>query len=419
MNKTATNVTESMNTTTVGQTSTVKRIKIIPKKVTRGVRSTASALISETTFHGLPKIFGAEKHLIERLVWAVISLVSWTYCTLYILSNIDEYYQYPVITNINRVYEKEAEFPAIVYCNRQTTLKQDFNKKKSDNSFILGNCFWFNYGKSWDSRKLPILKSEAPGVDHGFRLELIANETVKMFIFPQDESLKGNRLDNEIQISTGLETNMVITRTVVVKLGEPYRNCQTGYNFELGPFDNYNQSFYPYVQSDCFYLCPYRKNFEAINKTEEYLQNFQFYFTNYNKWIHETVNGRNAAYQREFSQIYANLTRKEKALGIFKYCEDICPVECKHVSYSVTPFYKLINSRSIAAVNIYYDEFAFTEITELPKITFDNLLANIGGVFGLFVGASWMSMVEIIEFVLNILYKFGEKLIFHKKVTIK
>ena len=115
----------------------------------------------------------------------------------------------------------------------------------------------------------------------------------------------------------------------------------------------------------------------------------------------------------------ANLTRKEKALGIFKYCEDICPVECKHVSYSVTPFYKLINSRSIAAVNIYYDEFAFTEIKELPKITFDNLLANIGGVFGLFVGASWMSMVEIIEFVLNILYKFGEKLTCQKKVTIK
>lgn len=52
---------------------------------------------------------------------------------------------------------------------------------------------------------------------------------------------------------------------------------------------------------------------------------------------------------------------------------------------------------SVVSLYIYYDKIENLEITEVASMSAVNLLANIGGTLGLFIGVSVLSFVELIE----------------------
>jgi hypothetical protein len=66
--------------------------------------------------------------------------------------------------------------------------------------------------------------------------------------------------------------------------------------------------------------------------------------------------------------------------------------------------------KNILALNIYYSEFKYTEIAELEKTSLIDLICNIGGTLGLFLGASLLSLVEIFEALLAIVSVGFEKI---------
>jgi hypothetical protein len=104
---------------------------------------------------------------------------------------------------------------------------------------------------------------------------------------------------------------------------------------------------------------------------------------------------------------------------------DFCPEECDSVTYSLStslseypePLYaqnliksSFLNStftdiksnysnlkKSVLAFSVYYSELKYTEIRELEKLGLVDLICAIGGTMGLFVGASLLSFVEILE----------------------
>ena len=57
-------------------------------------------------------------------------------------------------------------------------------------------------------------------------------------------------------------------------------------------------------------------------------------------------------------------------------------------------------------VNVYYDKFERTVIKQVPRISPQDLFANIAGVTGLMVGASLLSFVELLEIIPVLLYIF-------------
>ena len=59
----------------------------------------------------------------------------------------------------------------------------------------------------------------------------------------------------------------------------------------------------------------------------------------------------------------------------------------------------------IVKLNIYYDSLTYTESTESVSINFVSLFSSIGGFMGLFLGMSVMTLVEILEIIINILYE--------------
>ncbi len=119
---------------------------------------------------------------------------------------------------------------------------------------------------------------------------------------------------------------------------------------------------------------------------------------------------------------------------VFKNCKNECPLECdssrfilkRSFSRYPTPRYadNLINSTflkniflnyksntslihsSLLSFGVYYSDLIYTEINQLEKYSPFDLICNIGGTLGLFIGASVLSFFEIIETILNIFYIF-------------
>ena len=56
----------------------------------------------------------------------------------------------------------------------------------------------------------------------------------------------------------------------------------------------------------------------------------------------------------------------------------------------------------LTKVNLYYDELSFTEITEAPAMNEVALMAAIGGFMGMFLGMSFMTLVELVDIMFRI-----------------
>ena len=59
--------------------------------------------------------------------------------------------------------------------------------------------------------------------------------------------------------------------------------------------------------------------------------------------------------------------------------------------------------KNILSLTIYYPDLSYTKISESPKLSTSNLISNIGGTMGLYVGISLLSLVEIIELIIEII----------------
>jgi hypothetical protein len=59
---------------------------------------------------------------------------------------------------------------------------------------------------------------------------------------------------------------------------------------------------------------------------------------------------------------------------------------------------------NILQLKIYYDSLAYTSIEESISMDIITLLANIGGIAGLFLGCSVLTIVEGLELILTLIY---------------
>ena len=68
-------------------------------------------------------------------------------------------------------------------------------------------------------------------------------------------------------------------------------------------------------------------------------------------------------------------------------------------------FYEILPSsypKNYAELNVFYDNFEYILISQYPKITSDEILGTIGGLVGLFLGASLVSFGELFELFISI-----------------
>jgi len=359
------------------------------------LKNKSKTFLSSSTFHGVSRIISSEKP-IQKLFWVTIIFSMYAYFSASVAKNVLEFLKYPVVTNINTVYENDAAFPAVTICNG-IPLECSFNAQRCHPSNFLPRnniCYAFNSGLNYSLFPVKILKSTIPGVRNGLSLTLNIIQGNYISVMVYNQSADPN-LDKALRVAKGIELDLVLKRVLSSKLSEPYSNCKKEYIFEPKPLDILNQNSYSYYQSECFYLCQVQHEMEICNQTTEFNSNFQFYFTNKGFFFKFYNQQQKLCYQKDPS-LLDSVTAKFQNLGANTICEKQCPIECDSISYSLDKNANFIN-RSYSQVNIYYEDFFYTSITEEPKTSFDSLIGTIGGLLGLFLGASLTSFFELID----------------------
>lgn len=115
---------------------------------------------------------------------------------------------------------------------------------------------------------------------------------------------------------------------------------------------------------------------------------------------------------------------------LFKYLDKNCtecPFECTKTSYTSTVTsarydstkmygeiknkkYKNITlqdvQKRLCSVLIYFDDLKCTKYIQVPKMYLGQLVSNIGGYLGLMVGASILTLIEIIDIMVSIIFAY-------------
>jgi hypothetical protein len=270
-----------------------------------------------------------------------------------------------------------------------------------------GNCYRFNS----NSTKYV----QTPNELHGFSLDLYLDYPIELdkyniekgvFVSIDDQIVNVyNDFDDLIDVSTGVETNIFLKRSVFTRYPRPYSNCRfdharKGFKY----YDKIIEAGYSYSQSICLSFCRHEKQGCILPFSSIRIPNRTFC---------EINDSRNISYAY----------KKNEYIPI--ECFEECPLECKTTSfdYTVTTFkypkylangnYEqliakgLINANqteiigntlnSVVRLKIYFGSMNYLEYSELPSISIFSLVSNLGGTLGIFLGMSLLSFTEIIE----------------------
>jgi hypothetical protein len=58
--------------------------------------------------------------------------------------------------------------------------------------------------------------------------------------------------------------------------------------------------------------------------------------------------------------------------------------------------------KTLVSFSIYYDTLSYKRLIEVEKMNFVDLIANIGGTLGLFLGMSFLSFIQLIDLMIHI-----------------
>ena len=91
-------------------------------------------------------------------------------------------------------------------------------------------------------------------------------------------------------------------------------------------------------------------------------------------------------------------------------CHDECPFPCRtsSISYQIENL-KLENRNDSFQLLIDFDDYKYMLVNQIPKTKITDLAAKLGGILGLFVGLKFLSLIEIIEFILGFMISVRRK----------
>ncbi|CAF0718054.1 unnamed protein product [Brachionus calyciflorus] len=438
-------------------------------KISKEVKSQIKESIIQSTSHGFPRIV-ASQNIPMRIFWILFTIASTGFCAYLIADNIMSYYNYEVSTKVRQKFSLNQVFPSITICNvnfftseysgefindaldekdaetdieydlwfiqqKSLTLNLTEIKKLGDSldKFIIdaaneltvvditdeifsyffhqtyGNCYTYNPFRYENGtiRQPKIIRKN--GYMNAFYVRLnttiskgisIPIRTLGAVVFIHEFGSSPYSVEGQT-IAPGFETNIALHRTSTTLIPKPYSDCDKDtdnpdkYSSELFK-DIHNLSF-NYSQNACFDLCFHR----------EMLKECSCYINGYSTF----TEGRACLKEDEMNcviDLYYDLLENNYFDNL---CKPLCPLECYSVKYSksVTFSKKFYDSLGTADVNIYFEDFSYTEIEENIVLTEIGLVSNIGGIAGLFLGVSFLSFIEIVAVFIEVFYYYLKK----------
>ena len=294
-----------------------------------------------------------------------------------------------------------------IYNNEPCNIQSDFTEIKSS---TFGRCYAFNFAGN--------LSVKRAGIYNGLELELFIGENEYqpcwqaqrgIAIVLHNNNYKPHFNDEALKIQPGIETNVILSRTDYQKLGFPYSDCvdpsKTQKSESVKRTIEMDQA---YTQKRCIRNCVFDMNQES-NK-DGCLKN-----------------SKNKTY-------FACLNNPKNITKFYQICSENCPIECQYSVFNLMvlnsefpsenyaeflkldqTFYEKFTFRTnaneskpdltldrikknILRLNVYFSDMNVLSYSEQPESNFNELLANLGGQLGLFLGLSMLSFCEVLDF---------------------
>jgi len=393
-------------------------------------------IIEKSSLPGIPRIISNYHYLIQ-IIW-FLSVIGFTSLSIYYLViNVISYLSYSFVTNIALISETLPQFPAISFCfssqNQIPSLKnnmiqcsfdlsncdyQDFELYSVNLSSVnyFETCLRFNTGKNYSNQPIEINNITRTNVYTGLYLSFIINDFIfdifnystvfKLRVSIDNNTSYFNRLQvyNQnmgINIPAGF-TQIQIEREFIQNLAQPYNNCVKQDSENISEFFQYFlKNHMTYTQNDCINVCIIKFIMNKCNCNLEIIS-LQICFNNI-----EISNCILEYYYGLLNKTYATPAR----------CFSSCPSECNSINYKLkqnsfilTDQYSQINNYSnyykdnYVNIAIYYPTKQYTLITQSPKMQLFDLVSSIGGILGLFIGFSFLTLIEFIDIIFKIIF---------------
>ncbi|CAG7819071.1 unnamed protein product [Allacma fusca] len=244
----------------------------------------------------------------------------------------------------------------------------------------MGVCFRHHYNGSIQSSGINFglqlkidwsrfLLGESQGRDQG----------LKIFLHPgKDEAL--TEIDG-IQITPGEDISIAI---------------------RLKEFQSLNRSANP-----CMYASAYSKS-HCVNRC---FQGFlaevfgKCYLPFMGTFLEENENFTRCETPESYNQAMMEFNRQRFNGTLWAGCERRCLIECNKIVY--TPFVESVapSLKKISKLVFYFPEMSYEIVQEKEAYDLIALLCDVGGTFGLFLGCSILTLVELLEFIVIFIFK--------------
>ena len=303
-------------------------------------------------------------------------------------------------------------------------------------SFDFGACFSFNSGLN-----SPIQITKQAGEKYGLQLELFAGDPTKQV---QNTYLNGFRIivhnqsvDSFVQedgqnIPVGRQFSISVQRNFINYLPLPYNDCieenfNDFYQNDLIAFIKtfmnktiYSQKYcqkvctqlYAIKKCGCYdYSLPYIPNYKNDNLrvygcfSDQDLTCLQY---NYNILFNNFIEECDQFCLMECNPKYFSKLATMTSYPTTWYADQLLrsnvlkkTLTNNSLNSSILSFTYLQNT--VSKVNIFYQELIYTSITESPALLLSDLISFIGGNLGLFLGMSFLSLVEVIDIFIKLI----------------
>jgi len=451
----------AFETNNINQSSKYNNSSQIKEKIREYLKS--------STFHGLPNIVRTNSKLFQ-IIWLIFSIISACTCIFYTFQTISEYLSFNTVTTFKLVSLDQTLFPTVSFCAYPsfngsidniimatqfenvdaTNFSQIFEEFKHK---IYGKCFRYNSGKNLYGNKINLVSSTAAGYLNKLKIRIYLHipeqmdfgelliryylkniisfkNIISYFNSIHNHSTPPFDIENEgYWVKSGTWNFYQIERVFTEYLDEPYNDCLKNvsrFNLNKTIIDYIFYLNRTYSQTDCHLICSYLHALEESNcSCNSSISNFEKdCIPNYYQ-SPTSIKSCIAKYLLKFRQ---NL-KSEK-------CYKYCPLECDSASFQITPFFEPLPTNGIIGnitktdfglsrfntyeqVNknffeffVYYKTLKYTLISQEPQQNIVGIISNIGGIFGLLLGISFLSFIEIFEIIFEIiLYKFKNRIV--------
>jgi len=373
-----------------------------------------------TSLHGYSTVFNTSSPFI-KVLWVFFFLVLFSGCIQNALENLDDYYQYTVITKIEYVNENPMTLPAVTLClasifsySTNATLDKalfhceisgleceykDFYSFETRTSYSkdIVTCYVLNGGRNSSKNFSKIKSTKTTGPYSGLLLRLYLQKDHFLFYYINDAYVKPIISEIDKHLIPGTYNDLKLEKNVETKLEFPFNNCWKRKNLpDTHLVRQLTEANITYRQVNCFELC------------------FQNVVQNY-------------ALEHKITEDEARETEEVKNFDKEKNCDNFCPLECESAQYKISDtmftladigngeygskwiseirekLNQTINStkelhQNYLKMSVFFDSLKYTKISQTPKTTLSTLVSNLGGSTGLFLDLSFMSACRVSKF---------------------